>query len=72
MGMAVEISFLSCKQAKICVILYLLPVVGRHPEFTSYPGVGQYICTSPVVTPDPENIGIAVGILSIYCIEAEI
>jgi hypothetical protein len=42
MGMAVEISLLSCIEVEICVISYLLLVNGRHLAFNSHPDVGEY------------------------------
>ena len=41
MGIAVEISLLSCIEAEIYVISFLLPVNGRHLRFQTYPNGGQ-------------------------------
>jgi len=40
-GIAVGISLLSCMEAEIYVISYLLPVNGSHFLFLSYPHIWQ-------------------------------
>ena len=47
MGMAVGISLLSCKEAEIYVMSFLLPVNSRHLRFSTYPEIGQYYHFSP-------------------------
>ena len=42
-GSAVEISLLSCIEAEVYVISFLLPVNGRHIWFSTYPVVGQFL-----------------------------
>jgi len=71
MGTAVWISLISCIEADINVISYLLPVNGSHLWFLHYP----HICSlrsSLVVSPDLENMGTAVGISLLSCIETEL
>jgi len=41
MGIAVEISLLSCIEAEIHVISYLLPVNGSHLKFLFFPNMGH-------------------------------
>ena len=41
MDMVVSISFLSCIQAEICVMSFLLPVTGRHLWFLNIPHIEQ-------------------------------
>ena len=41
-GIAFEISLLSCIEVEIYVISFLLPVNGRHLRFPTYSDVGQY------------------------------
>ena len=41
-SIAVGISLLSRIRAEIYVISYLLPVIGRHRGFPTYPDVGKY------------------------------
>ena len=61
MGVAFEILLLSLTRAEIYFDSYLLAVNGRHLWFTIYRDVWKYP-TSLSVVPDPENIGIAIGI----------
>jgi hypothetical protein len=71
MGKAVGISLLSCTEAKICVISFLLPVNDRRVRFPTYPDVGQFSVGLRVLS-DPGNMSIAVEIPLLSCIEAEI
>ena len=72
MGIAVGISLLSCTEAEIytlCHICFRLMAAifdVRHTETSD----SFHTCFS--VFPDPENMGIAVGIALLSCIEAEI
>ena len=59
-GVGFGISLLSCIQAEIYDIAYVLPVNGGHVWFTSHPDVEEYI--SPTVLLDPENEGVVVEI----------
>ena len=68
MGIAVGISLQSCIRAEIYIISYVVSVNGRHLWFSTYPDVGLYTPTSLSVFPDPENMGIAIGILLLSCI----
>ena len=73
MGIAVGIPFLSCIQAEICVMLC-------HIYFRLQATISDFLqihtssslCSSLVLLPDPENMGIAVGISLLSCIEADI
>jgi len=71
MGIAVGISLLSCIEAEIYVISHLLPVNVSDLWFLHFPKWG-IIRSSLIVLPDLENMGIAVGILLLLCIEAKI
>jgi len=71
-GIAVGILLLSCIEAEICVISYLLPVNGSHLWFITDPNIFHSYEYSIVVLPDLENMGIAVGISFLSCIEAEL
>jgi len=42
MGVADEISLLSCIRAEIYVISYPSPISGRHLRFTTYPDIKQH------------------------------
>jgi len=70
-GIAVEISLLSCMEAEIYVISYLLPVNGSHFYF-SLIRTSDSLWSILVVSSYLENMGIAVGISFLSCIEAEI
>ena len=74
MGIAVEIVLLSCMRAEIYVIPvipYLLPVMAAIFDF-HYTQTSVRILTCLFVLPDPENMGIAIGILFLSHLEAEI
>ena len=62
MGIAVEISLLSCIRAEIYVVPYLLPVMAANFDF-QYTQTSVRLLKSLFVLSDPENTGIAVGIL---------
>ena len=49
MGIAVEISLLSCIEAEIYFISFILPVNCRHLRFPTYPVVGQSLHLSSVL-----------------------
>ena len=72
MGIAHEISLLSCLEAEVYAISFLLPVNGHHLQFSTYPDVEQYSPASLVVLPDPKNMSVVVEISLLSCIEAEI
>jgi len=62
MGIAVGISFLSCIEAEICDISYLLPVNGCHLRIIRDPSIGHsYDYSSRVARPQKRGY-IAVGI----------
>ena len=71
MGIAVEILRLSCIRAEMYVILYLLPVMTAIFDF-QHTQSSVRILTSLFVLPDPENMGLTVGILFLFHLEAEI
>ena len=60
MGIAVGMSLLSCIEAEICIISYLLPVDGCHLRFPTYPDVGQYSHLSLRVA-RPRKLGYSLG-----------
>ena len=70
MGIAFGISLLSCIEADTLCHFYFRLMAAifdfRHTQ-TSYS-----IATSLSVLPDPENMGIAVGISFLCCLQAEI
>ena len=69
MGIAVEISLLSCIQAIYAIRPnYVLPVMAAMFDFRQIHT--SDIIISLFVLPDPENMGIAVGISLLSCIEA--
>ena len=71
MGTAVGISLLSRIEAEIHVTSFLLPVNGRHLSFPApRTSDGIYMCT--IVFQDPENLGAAIGIPFLSCVEAKI
>jgi len=70
-GIAVGISLLSCMEADIYVILYLLPVNGSHLWFLPYPHIWQS-SRQFFVSPALKNMGIAVGISLLLCIVTEL
>ena len=67
MGVAIAISLISYIQAELYVIAYAVPVNGGHVNLTS-----ESIRTSPTELLDPENVGVAVGILLLSFIQTEI
>jgi len=71
MGISVDISLVSCTQAKIHVISNLFPVSAAICDvqltLTSHNNR-----TTPVVLSDPENVGLAVGISLLSCVQVEI
>jgi len=71
MGVAVGISLLSCIEAEIYAIVYLLPVMATVCALRLTPTL-RTIVRSPIVFPDPKNVGVAVGISLLCCTEAEI
>jgi len=70
-GIAVGSSLLSCMEAEIYAISYLLPVNGSHLWFLHI-CISDSLRSSLVVSPYLENMGIVVGISFLSCIEAEI
>ena len=71
MGLAVGISLLWCIKADIYVKSFILLVMAaiydlRHTQISD----SILVCLS--VLPDPENMGIAVGIALLSCIRPEI
>ena len=71
MGIAVGMSSLSCIRVEINVITYVLPVDGRHLRFPTY-RTSDSNPTDLSVLPDPENMGIIVGISLLSRLKAEI
>ena len=71
MGIAVEMSLLTCIQAEMYVIPYLLLAMAAIFDF-QHTQTSVRVLTSLFVLPDPENMGIAVGILFLSHLEAEI
>ena len=71
MGVAFEILLLSCIRAEIYVISYLLPVMAAIFDFQHTQASIRNL-TSLFVLPDLENMGIAVGIVFLFHLEAEI
>ena len=71
MGLAVGIALLSCIRAEIYVISYLLRLMAAIFDFR-HTQMSNSLATSLSVVPDPENVGIAVGIPLLSCIRAEI
>ena len=52
-------------------MLHLLPVTGRHLLYASTQ-TSDNIPTCLFVLPDPENMGLAIGISLLSCLQAEI
>ena len=71
MCIADGISMLSCIEAEIYVTAYVLPVQGHMFDFR-HAQMSDSFPTSLSVLPDSENLGIAVVISLLLCIEAEI
>jgi len=69
-NIAVGILLLLCIEVEIYVISYLLPVIGTIFDLSPIRTSGILWSTS-VVLPDLEDIGIAVGISLLSCIEAD-
>jgi hypothetical protein len=70
MGIAGGISLLSCIQAEINVMTYLLPVKAAIFNF-SLTRTSSSVCSGPVVLPSSDNMGIADGISLLSCSQAE-
>ena len=71
MGIALDLSLLSCREAEIYVISFLLPANGRHIWFPRN-RMSDSISASLSVLPDSENIGIALDLSLLSCREADI
>ena len=71
MGIAVEMSLLSCIRAELYVIPYLLPVMATIFDF-QHTQTSVRVVTGLFVLPDPGNMGIAVGILFLSHLKTEI
>ena len=86
LGKAVGISLLSCLGAEINIMSFIRPVYGHHLWFPTYPDVifsaaildfwlsvsyGS-VTDSTIEQFDPVNIGVAVGIVFLVSLEAEI
>ena len=71
MGITVEMSLLTSIQDDMYAISYLLLVMAAIFDF-QHTQTSVRVITSLFVLPDPENMGIAVGILFLSHLEAEI
>ena len=71
MGIAVEMSLLTSTQGDMYAIPYLLLIMAAILNI-QHTQTSVRVLTSLFVLPDPENMGIAVGILFLSHLEAEI
>jgi hypothetical protein len=68
--LAVGISLLSCIEAEIYVVSYLLPVLAAIFDF-SLIRTSDSVRSSLIVLSDPKKAGIVAGVSSLSCIKAE-
>ena len=71
MGWAVRISLLSCLEAEIYIMSFVLPINGRVFELR-HTQTSDSIPTCLSFSPDSENMSIVVGTFSLFYVQAEI